>query len=83
MNNIKKLALIFTLPLISFHVVLAQSSTKPINTQQQIAQQSTIQDPNILAEEYFNIGKSLYKLGKYEEAIKNFDLVLQEDKQFI
>ncbi|AFC70040.1 hypothetical protein A3305_00280 [Rickettsia amblyommatis] len=77
MENIKKLTFIFILPLIFFNVVLAQSATNPVNTQQQITQQSKIQDSNILAEEYLNIGRSLYKLGEYKEAVKNFNLAIQ------
>ncbi|MDJ1257659.1 MAG: tetratricopeptide repeat protein [Candidatus Midichloria sp.] len=50
--------------------------------QQQTDQDSKIQDPNILAEEYFNIGRSLYKLGKYEDAIKNDNLAIKCKPKF-
>ncbi|EER21723.1 MULTISPECIES: tetratricopeptide repeat protein [spotted fever group] len=76
MKNFKKLALIFILPLIYNNIVLAKDLTN-LSNKQQIDQQSTIQDPNILAEEYFNVGQSLYKLGKYQEAIKNYDLAIK------
>ncbi|MCZ6884722.1 MAG: tetratricopeptide repeat protein, partial [Rickettsia endosymbiont of Ixodes ricinus] len=49
---------------------------------QPIDPQSKIQDPNILAEEYFNIGRSLYKLGQYEEAIEQYDLALQYNPKY-
>ncbi|KJV77068.1 TPR repeat family protein [Rickettsia hoogstraalii str. RCCE3] len=77
-QNIKKLAFIFILPLIFFSRAFAENTTSIVNEKPQpIDPQSKIQDPNILAEEYFNIGRSLYKLGKYEEAIKSYDLAIK------
>ncbi|KJW01974.1 TPR repeat family protein [Rickettsia argasii T170-B] len=82
MKNIEKLALIFILPLIFCNVVLAEDYTNSTNTNQQIDQHIQIQDPNILAEEYFNIGRAFYKLGKYEEAMNNFDLAIKYNSSF-
>ena len=56
MQNIKKLAFIFILPLIFSKIILAENTTSIVNEKpQQMDQQGHIQDPNILAEEYFNI----------------------------
>ncbi|WP_458693591.1 tetratricopeptide repeat protein [Rickettsia hoogstraalii] len=81
MKNIKKLVLIFILPLIYNNIVLAKDLTN-FSNKQQIVQHNTVQDPNILAEEYFNIGESFYKLGKYQEAIKNYDLAIKYKPEY-
>lgn len=78
MQNIKKLVILSILPLILFNIVVSEGSNNSINKKlQPIDLQNKMQDPNSLAEEYFNIGKSLYKLGKYEEAIKNYNLAIK------
>ncbi|ABV73479.1 Tetratricopeptide repeat-containing protein [Rickettsia canadensis str. McKiel] len=49
MQNIKKSAVLFILPLMFFNIASAANSTNSVNKQPQIDPQSKIQDPNIFS----------------------------------
>jgi tetratricopeptide (TPR) repeat protein len=87
MPNIKKLIVIVILPLMFSNKVIAETNKlldQDIKTKQQheLDQQSKIKEPNILVEEYFNIGRSFLRLKKYQKAVENFDLAIKHKADY-
>ncbi|KJV76435.1 tetratricopeptide repeat protein [Orientia tsutsugamushi] len=47
-----------------------------------LIQQNSINDENVLAKEYSNIGSSFSRLKKYHEAIENFDIAIKYNPSY-